>query len=42
VPGVHLGVGRRNTRAVAFYERVGFQQLSGSEHGIIYGMRLGE
>jgi ribosomal protein S18 acetylase RimI-like enzyme len=40
VPGVHLGVGRRNTRGIAFYERMGFQQLSGNEHGILFGMRL--
>jgi len=40
VPGVHLGVGRRNTRAVAFYERMGFQEISGSETGIIFGMQF--
>jgi ribosomal protein S18 acetylase RimI-like enzyme len=40
VPGVYLGVGRHNTRAVAFYERMGFQQISGSETGILFGMRL--
>jgi ribosomal protein S18 acetylase RimI-like enzyme len=40
VPGVHLGVGRRNPRAIAFYERMGFQQLSSSEGGILFGMRL--
>lgn len=40
VPGVHLGVGRHNTRAIAFYERVGFQPLRSSAGGILYGMRL--
>jgi ribosomal protein S18 acetylase RimI-like enzyme len=40
VPGVHLGVGRRNTRAVAFYERVGFQPIRSSAGGILFGMRL--
>ncbi|MDF1605377.1 GNAT family N-acetyltransferase [Nocardioides sp. YIM 152315] len=27
VPGVHLGVGARNTAAIAFYERLGFATL---------------
>jgi ribosomal protein S18 acetylase RimI-like enzyme len=40
VPGVHLGVGRRNPRAIAFYERMSFQQLDSSEGGILYGMQL--
>ncbi len=40
VPGVHLGVGRRNTRAIVFYERVGFQPLRSSADGILYGMQL--
>jgi ribosomal protein S18 acetylase RimI-like enzyme len=40
VPGVHLGVGRRNTGAVAFYRRVGFEVLQDHEWGILYGMRL--
>jgi ribosomal protein S18 acetylase RimI-like enzyme len=39
-PGVHLGVGRRNSRAIAFYERVGFQPIRSSEGGIVFGMRL--
>ena len=39
-PGVHLWVGRRNTRAIAFYERVGFQQIKSSAGGICYGMHL--
>jgi ribosomal protein S18 acetylase RimI-like enzyme len=40
VRGVHLGVGRRNTGAVAFYERVGFQPLVEAERSILFGMRL--
>jgi ribosomal protein S18 acetylase RimI-like enzyme len=40
VPGVHLGVGRRSTRAIAFYEHVGFQILKSSEGGIRFGMHL--
>ena len=26
-PGVHLGVSERNTRAIAFYRRLGFHEL---------------
>jgi ribosomal protein S18 acetylase RimI-like enzyme len=40
VPAVHLGVGRRNTRAIAFYERVGFQRIKITESGIRFGMHL--
>jgi ribosomal protein S18 acetylase RimI-like enzyme len=40
VPGVHLGVGRRNTRAISFYEHVGFQVIKSSEGGIRFGMHL--
>jgi ribosomal protein S18 acetylase RimI-like enzyme len=40
VPGVHLGVGRRNARAVVFYERLGFQKLLEAETWSAYGMRL--
>jgi ribosomal protein S18 acetylase RimI-like enzyme len=40
VPAVHLGVGRRNTRAIAFYEHVGFHVIKSSEGGIQYGMHL--
>jgi ribosomal protein S18 acetylase RimI-like enzyme len=40
VPGVHLGVGRRNTRAISFYERVGFQVIKSSERSICFGMHL--
>jgi len=37
---VHLGVGRRNTGAIAFYERMGFQPIKSSAGGISFGMRL--
>jgi ribosomal protein S18 acetylase RimI-like enzyme len=39
-PGVHLGVGRRNTRAISFYEHVGFQVIKSSEGSIRFGMHL--
>jgi ribosomal protein S18 acetylase RimI-like enzyme len=37
VPGVHLGVGAQNAKAIAFYERVGFQKLLEGENGKAYG-----
>ena len=40
VPAVHLGVGRRNTRAIHFYERVGFQRVFEGDGWIGYGMKL--
>lgn len=40
IPGVHLGVGARNTRAIGFYEHVGFQRIREAEWGLILGMRL--
>lgn len=40
VPAVHLGVGARNTRAIAFYEKVGFHKIKAYEGWIAYGMRL--
>lgn len=40
VPAVHLGVGARNARAIAFYERVGFQRIQAYRGSIAYGMRL--
>jgi ribosomal protein S18 acetylase RimI-like enzyme len=39
-PGVHLGVGKRNTGAIQFYQRVGFEKLRESTGGILFGMRL--
>jgi ribosomal protein S18 acetylase RimI-like enzyme len=40
VTGVHLGVGAKNTNAIAFYERVGFTCMAASEGGRLYAMRL--
>ncbi|NJK44995.1 MAG: GNAT family N-acetyltransferase [Pleurocapsa sp. SU_196_0] len=40
VPGVYLGVGARNTRAIAFYERMGFEKLLEEKTWSAYGMRL--
>jgi len=39
-PAVHLGVGKRNTGAIQFYERVGFHRVGEDEGGIVYGMEL--
>lgn len=35
-PGVHLGVGRANTNAIAFYERLGFTVLDDSDAGALF------
>jgi ribosomal protein S18 acetylase RimI-like enzyme len=40
VPALQLGVGRRNPRAIAFYERVGFQPIKITEGSIRFGMQL--
>jgi len=40
VPAVHLQVGKNNTGAVQFYERVGFQRIKEYEYAIAFGMRL--
>jgi ribosomal protein S18 acetylase RimI-like enzyme len=40
VPGVHLGVGRKNTGAIAFYEHLGFEKLVDSDTVLMYGMRF--
>lgn len=40
VPGVHLGVDRRNAGAIAFYERLGFVRLADAEWGFEYGLSL--
>lgn len=40
VPGVHLGVGGRNTRAIGFYEHVGFHRVKEAPWGLIMGMKL--
>ncbi len=39
-PAVHLGVGKRNTGAIQFYERVGFHRIFEGEGWIAYGMHL--
>lgn len=40
VPGVYLGVGASNRRAIGFYAHYGFAELEKAEWGIIFGMRL--
>lgn len=40
VPAVHLGVGARNTNAIAFYEHIGFQKIKAYPGWIAYGMQL--
>lgn len=40
VPAVHLGVGGRNTRAIGFYEHIGFQRIQEAPWGLILGMKL--
>jgi ribosomal protein S18 acetylase RimI-like enzyme len=40
VPAVHLQVGKKNTGAVKFYEKVGFQRIKEYEHAIAFGMSL--
>lgn len=40
VPAVHLGVSKRNPRAVRFYEREGFHVIEEYEGGIDMGMHL--
>jgi ribosomal protein S18 acetylase RimI-like enzyme len=38
--GVHLGVDQENTAARAFYERLGFAELSATPGARVYGIRL--
>jgi ribosomal protein S18 acetylase RimI-like enzyme len=40
VRGVHLGVSKKNPRAIRFYEKVGFTALAEFPGGFTYGMRL--
>jgi ribosomal protein S18 acetylase RimI-like enzyme len=42
VPGVHLGVGTSNSRAITFYERVGFHRIKTHNGWIAFGMHLQE
>ncbi|MFE5308190.1 GNAT family N-acetyltransferase [Isoptericola sp. NPDC056605] len=39
-PGIHLGVGGRNVRAIGFYEHLGFRTLEHHPWGLTMGMRL--
>jgi ribosomal protein S18 acetylase RimI-like enzyme len=39
-PGVHLGVSRRNDRAISFYRHLGFDELVAAAHHHVFGMRL--
>jgi len=41
VPGVHLGVDRRNARALVFYPRLGFEVIDDRPpHAVFFGMNL--
>lgn len=40
VPGVHLGVGRRNEKATHFYRRLGFEVLRDQPWGYVLGLNL--
>lgn len=40
VPGVHLGVGANNPRAIGFYKHVGFHVIREYDWGLLLGMRL--
>ncbi len=42
IPAVHLGVGRRNERAIAFYQRMGFHLIAEQEWGFFMGVILNE
>jgi ribosomal protein S18 acetylase RimI-like enzyme len=39
-PGVYLGVGARNRRAIGFYAHVGFHHLHDAPWGFVLGMKL--
>jgi len=40
VSGVHLGVGKANRRAIAWYPRLGFNPVEENDRGITYAMHL--
>jgi ribosomal protein S18 acetylase RimI-like enzyme len=40
VPGVHLHVGKLNTRAIGFYKQVGFHQISERATSLALGQKL--
>lgn len=39
--GVHLGVSRRNERAIGFYRALGYDALIDDERHLVFGLRLG-
>lgn len=39
-PGVHLGVGGKNTNAIGFYKKIGFSIIEDTEWGYIMGRSL--
>jgi len=40
IPGVHLGVGKQNTGAVAFYQKIGFTVLQEKDWGYVMGFTV--
>lgn len=40
IPGVHLGVGRGNDRAVNWYPRFGFEVIFEDEHSLVFGLKF--
>jgi ribosomal protein S18 acetylase RimI-like enzyme len=40
VKGVHLGVSKRNPRAIRFYEKAGFERIQEFPGGFTYGLSL--
>ncbi|PID60445.1 MAG: GNAT family N-acetyltransferase [Ignavibacteriae bacterium] len=40
VPSLHLEVGKKNKKAILFYEKVGFHKIHEYEYSIAYGMNL--
>lgn len=40
VPGVHLSVGRKNPRAIGFYQHMGFETIKTEAHSLIMARRL--
>lgn len=40
VRGLHLGVSKGNTRAVAFYPKVGFEPVQETDSGFVFGMKF--
>ncbi|HET56510.1 MAG TPA: N-acetyltransferase [Ignavibacteria bacterium] len=40
ITGLHLEVGKKNTNAIGFYKRVGFEIIKEYEHSIAFGMNI--